>query len=142
MQILMSSKPIFPADKRWERRRERWLPPGETIRPSEFGVDVVPERSARALVLEHHYSGGFPAARLSVGFFRKTGVAPARLVGVAVFSVPMQGAAITRYSGFARLASSWAASSAPRRSFTTARPSSCAGRWRCCAGRNPRFGRW
>lgn len=96
--------PAFPMDKRWLHREERWAPPGDVIKPVEFGVDVVHERSARALVLEHHYSGSFPAARLSVGLFRKTGVAPAHLVGIAVFSVPMQGAAVTRYSGLAAAA--------------------------------------
>ncbi|MFC5358118.1 hypothetical protein [Azospirillum himalayense] len=88
-------------DKRWQNRRERWAPPEsrDLFRPAEFGVDIAEERAARDLVCRHHYSGSFPAARLSIGLYRKTGVAPAALVGVAVFSVPMQGAAITRYTG-------------------------------------------
>ncbi|WP_175429971.1 Mom family adenine methylcarbamoylation protein [Azospirillum argentinense] len=88
-------------DKRWQNRHERWAPPEsrDLFRPAEFGVDITEERNARDLVCQHHYSGSFPAARLSIGLYRKTGVAPAALVGVAVFSVPMQGAAITRYTG-------------------------------------------
>lgn len=92
---------IFRQDKRWQDRRERWAPPEsrDLFRPAEFGVDIVAESSARDLVRQHHYSGSFPAARLSVGLFRKAGVTPATLVGVAVFSVPMQQASITRYTG-------------------------------------------
>lgn len=88
-------------DKRWEYRRERWAPPEsrDLFRPAEFGVEIISEAAARELVRQHHYSGSFPAARLSVGLFRKTGVAPAVPVGVAVFSVPMQQASITRYTG-------------------------------------------
>jgi hypothetical protein len=41
-----------------------------------------------------------PASRLSVGLYRKTGVGLSHLAGVAVFSVPIQNAAITRYTGF------------------------------------------
>lgn len=96
----MSTQLAFPLDKRWIHRREAWRAPGETIRPDDFGVDVIRQESvSRRFVVEHHYSGSFPAARLSVGLFRKTGPARKELVGVAVFSVPMQGAAITRYSG-------------------------------------------
>lgn len=92
--------PVYREAKRWEHRNERWVPPGETIRPEEFGVEVIREAVARSFVQTHHYSGSFPAARLSVGLYRKTGVHPARPVGVAVFSVPMQRAAIPRYTGF------------------------------------------
>jgi hypothetical protein len=92
--------PLFPLDKRWQSRRERWVSPPDTMRPHEFGVDVVPERDARQLVAEHHYSGSFPAARLSVGLYRKTGVAPAHLVGVTVFSLSINGKTIPRYSDF------------------------------------------
>ena len=91
---------MIAADKRWHHRAERWARPGATIDPREFGVEVLPrERAARDFIGEHHYSGSFPAARLSVGLFRKTGLAPAILAGVAVFSVPMQAAVVPRYTG-------------------------------------------
>lgn len=83
------------ADKRWQDRRERWARPDVVFDPSGFAVDVVPERVARRLVTEHHYSGSFPAARLSVGLFRKPGPrAETELAGIAVFSVPMSSAVI------------------------------------------------
>jgi hypothetical protein len=92
----------YSFDKRFSRRRERWIAPGPTIRTEEFGVDVLRgprERLARAFVLEHPYAGSMPATRVCVGRFRKRGVAPASLVGVAVFSVPAQPAAIPCYTG-------------------------------------------
>jgi hypothetical protein len=59
---------VIAADKRWQDGKERWARPGATIDPTEFGVDVLPrEREARDFVEGHHYSGSFPAARLSVG---------------------------------------------------------------------------
>jgi len=42
-----------------------------------------------------HYSGTFPAARLSIGLW---GPGPA-LVGVAVFSIPMSVAVLPRWTG-------------------------------------------
>lgn len=94
-------KPLYLADKRWEDQRERWVRHTTLISPREFGVDVVREKEAKAFICQHHYSGTMVAARLCAGLYRRTGVDGSRLVGVAAFSVPMQGAAITRYTGFA-----------------------------------------
>lgn len=95
----MTDRPCYRLDKRWSHRRERWIPPAALFDPGGFAVDGISERAARALVAEHHYSGSFPAARFSAGLWRKRGVHPADLVGVAVFSVPMQQQVVTRYSG-------------------------------------------
>jgi hypothetical protein len=70
--------------QRWRERRDSYRPAGEPIRAESYGVEVVEEREARRFVEAHHYSGSFPAARLSVGLFR-VGVG---LVGAAVFAVP------------------------------------------------------
>lgn len=43
------------------------------------------DKVAKAFVVEHHYSGSYPAARERVGLYRG-----AQLVGVAVFSIPAQ----------------------------------------------------
>jgi hypothetical protein len=87
-------------DKRWLRREERWRAPPELFDPTGFGVERIPEREARAIVVEHHYSGTFPAARLSVGLVRRT-PCTRELLGVAVFSVPMNQHAITANAGVA-----------------------------------------
>lgn len=57
--------------------------------PARYRVDVIDEAAAKAFVVEHHYSGTYPAARIRVGLFdtlEPTDV----LVGVAVFAVPVQ----------------------------------------------------
>lgn len=82
--------------QRWRDRRERHVPAGPLINPADYAVDVIEERHARPFVIQHHYAGTFPAARLSVGLFRR-----AELVGVAVFSVPMNNRAIPHYTGLA-----------------------------------------
>ncbi|MBL0931799.1 MAG: hypothetical protein IBJ15_17000 [Alphaproteobacteria bacterium] len=55
------------------------------------------EREAKAFVVAHHYSASYPAARLAVGLFEGR-----KLAGVAVFSVPMRDAVLTRWTGLDR----------------------------------------
>lgn len=76
--------------QRWREHRSLYRPAGEPIDVRRYGVEIVEERQARAFVVDHHYSGSFPAARLSVGLFRARAWITPELVGVAVFSVPMQ----------------------------------------------------
>jgi hypothetical protein len=57
---------------------------------------VIEQSVAKAFVTQHHYSGTFPAARLSVGLF--TSRTP-RLVGACVFAVPMNQAVVPRHLG-------------------------------------------
>lgn len=81
--------------QRWRARRATYRPAGEPIDPSRYGVELLPDdRRARAFVEANHYSGAYPAARLRVGLYRMR-----ELVGVAVFSVPAQQAAIPRWCG-------------------------------------------
>lgn len=85
--------------QRWHERRPRYRPPGEVIDPSSYGVEVIPESDARPFVERHHYAGSYPAARLAVGLMRAQRWVVPELVGVAVFSVPMQPRAIPCYAG-------------------------------------------
>jgi len=76
--------------QRWRNGVDRLLHPVEDGRSSFFdkrnySVDVVEERVAREFVTTHHYSASYPAAVLRVGLFGRR----ANLLGVAVFSVPM-----------------------------------------------------
>lgn len=68
---------------------------GEPFTPGRHSVAVLCEADAKAFVLQHHYSGSYPAARLRVGLLR-TGVG---LAGVAVFSVPMNEHSIPKRCG-------------------------------------------
>lgn len=84
--------------QRWSERRERYRPSGERIDPSRYTVAISEQSPARAFVETHHYSGSWVAARLSVGLYQDRGpVWSPELVGVCVFSVPMQPAALTAH---------------------------------------------
>jgi hypothetical protein len=91
----MTQLSLFPFEKRWTCRRERWVTPADPFRPGGYAVDVVSEALARSFVVREHYSASFPAARLSVGLW---GPGPS-LAGVAVFSVPMSQAVLRRWTG-------------------------------------------
>lgn len=91
----MTQLSLFLRDKRWRGRRETWVTPEDHFLPAGYAVDVVAEPLARDFVVREHYSGSFPAARLSVGLW---GPGPT-LVGVAVFSVPMSESVLRRWTG-------------------------------------------
>jgi hypothetical protein len=86
--------------QRWRLRRDRYRPEGETIDPSKYGVELLDsDKVAKAFVLTHHYAGSYPAARLRVGLYRTRSPSPPELVGVAVFSVGSQKAALPYWTG-------------------------------------------
>lgn len=91
----MTQLSLFAADKRWRARREHWVTPEDHFLPTGYAVDVVAEALAREFVVREHYSGSFPAARLSVGLW---GPGPT-LAGVAVFSIPMSQSVLRRWTG-------------------------------------------
>ncbi len=70
--------------QRWSYRWDSYRPVGEPLDVRRYGVEVLTEAVARKYIIDHHYSGSYPAARCRVGLFRCGG----ELVGVAVFSVP------------------------------------------------------
>lgn len=57
--------------QRWLQRRPRYRPPGEPFDPGRCEVALIDEGTAKPWVIEHHYSGSYPAARLRVGPFLK-----------------------------------------------------------------------
>ena len=75
--------------QRWRDRRGAYRPAGETISTRLYEVAKLDRLTAKAFVLQHHYSGSFPAARFCAGLYR-TG----ELVGVAALSVPASQAAL------------------------------------------------
>lgn len=83
---------------RWRHHRSTWRPMREPFNPAEF--TVVPLQSAsvaRSFVETHHYSRSFPVALASYGLFQRTARHTTPLVGVAVFSVPIQPRAANSY---------------------------------------------
>lgn len=86
--------------QRWRDRRASFVPNAAVFDPRQFSVDVIScAKEAKPFVLQHHYSGSFPATRLSCGLFRNGGGRRPELVGVCSFAVPMNNAAVPRHTG-------------------------------------------
>ena len=78
-------------NQRWRWGRDAYRPPDEPIRTSEYDVAELPDDAiAKTFVLDHHYSGSYPAARWRFGLFRCE-----VLQGVAVFSHPCNDRVLT-----------------------------------------------
>lgn len=78
------------ADQRWNHRRATFVVPPQTFNPKAHRVAIIEDdTTARDFVETHHYSGSYPAARARVGLYRRERWRADPLVGVAVFSVPM-----------------------------------------------------
>lgn len=84
--------------QRWRDRRAQFLLPDSVINPAEFAVAEIPSRMAREFVKAHHYLGSSPPCRVAVGLFRNSRPS-SRLVGVAMFTVPVQSAALPLHTG-------------------------------------------
>lgn len=97
-QLSLAIDPATPC-QRWRNGRERYRPAGECIDPSRYGIEVLSERVARTFVETQHYARSYPAGRLACGLMETNGHGQHRLVGVAVFSVPMSNAIIPKYTG-------------------------------------------
>lgn len=83
--------PLPGLTQRWREKRSFYRPAGEVIRPSEYEVELLQnEAEARAFVATHHYARSLPVCQHIFGLYRH-----GSLVGVAVFSVPMNYAAYT-----------------------------------------------
>lgn len=87
----------FNVCQRWHKRRDRYRPAGEVFDPRFAGVSEIDTATAKAYVIDHHYSASFPASRLAVGIFLREPFKPEVLCGVAVMSVPMNQAVIPAY---------------------------------------------
>lgn len=86
--------------QRWQDRRTKFVPAATIIDPREYAVDIVhSERTAAPFLTTHHYLGTLPAARLSCGLYRNGPGGKPELVGIAVFSQPVNNASIPLRTG-------------------------------------------
>lgn len=91
---------ITTRSQRWRDRRCRWVPAASEIDPGTIAVDVIDTvREATPFVHQHHYAGSMPLTRLSVGLFRNGGGGRSELVGVCVFSHPVNNASVPKSAG-------------------------------------------
>lgn len=96
----MPQQLTFTVCQRWTHRKARYRPAGEVFDPSRYGVEPLDgDTLAASFVRENHYSGSYPAARYRVGLFCTSPFARPELVGVAVFSEPIQQASIPHWTG-------------------------------------------
>ena len=77
------------ACQRHTLKRTTYLTARPPFDPSRFGVEPIDTADARTFVETHHYSGTFPVEIASYGLSESRPNARAALVGVAVFSIPV-----------------------------------------------------
>lgn len=100
MNLAGEQLPLFANCQRWREGRERYRPAGEPFDPARYGVEPIGFAPARHFVVDHHYSGSMPAARLQLGLMHKASAWQAEaLAGVVVFSVPVQERAVPAWLG-------------------------------------------
>ncbi len=88
--------------QRWRDRRCHWIPDATEIDPKQLAVDVISTKNQAApFVRAHHYTASMPVARLSVGLFANAGGGRSELVGVCVFSHPVNNASVPKSAGLA-----------------------------------------
>ena len=81
--------------QRWRLGRAYWrVDRDEGFRRQHYTIDGIDQKPARAFVETHHYSSSYPFALARVGLFQGR-----RLVGVAIFSTPINSNAVRRYAG-------------------------------------------
>ncbi len=91
----MSQESLFPGNQRWTRGRASYRVPDEVIKTRLYEVEEIQDdTTARQFVVGHHYSGTYPAARFRVGLYRC-----GHLVGVAVFSEPVNALTVPKWAG-------------------------------------------
>jgi len=86
--------------QRWRERRCHWIPNATEIDPRRLAVDVISTKhQAAPFVRAHHYTATMPVARLSIGLFANAKGGRSELVGVCVFSHPVNDASVPKNAG-------------------------------------------
>ncbi len=81
--------------QRWNGRRLAWhlADPAERFDAGRYEVrELADDTTPKAYIVRHHYSGSFPNALRRFGLYHRLS---GRLVGVAVFSLPVTGSVLT-----------------------------------------------
>jgi len=85
--------------QRWRDRRTTFVANDRIMDPAIHSVDIIHcQRAAKPFIEQHHYSGSFPATRLSCGLFRNSDEG-SQMVGVVSFSVPINSNSGPKHTG-------------------------------------------
>lgn len=91
---------IVNRSQRWRDRRDHYVPASSEIDPTTLAVDVIDcMKTAKPWIEQHHYSGSFPASRLSLGLYQNGKGGRPRLVGACTFSQPVNNASVPLRTG-------------------------------------------
>ena len=97
--LLVEVSPSSQWCQRWGSRAHTWQHRAAGgFDPAAYAVEPLSEAVAKDYVTTHHYSASYPAAQHRFGLFAASQPAsgdPGRLLGVAVFGVPMSAAVLT-----------------------------------------------
>jgi hypothetical protein len=86
---------LWNESQRWNEGKSRWVKPRHVVDTSTLeAVLIDDDTTARDFIATHHYSGSYPAARARVGLYQH-----GRLVGCAVFSMPMNNRVLPKWTG-------------------------------------------
>lgn len=100
MQQLLPLGPTYEYSQRWFRGRANYRPSQEPIDPSNFTVEPLDRRIAKAFIERHHYSHSFPYEISSFGLFYKPNhIDRSSLVGVASFTTASNPSTFDRWVG-------------------------------------------
>jgi hypothetical protein len=93
---------IVNRSQRWRDRRDRYVPAASEIDPTTLAVDVIDcMKTAKPWLEQNHYSGSFPASRLSLGLFQNGKGGRPCLVGACTFSQPVNNSSVPLRTGLA-----------------------------------------
>ena len=77
--------------QRWRDKHTTFVKPNSLFNPSAFDVaEIAADKIAKGFVVQHHYSGSYPAARFRYGLYER-----GALAGVCVFSHPCRDTVLT-----------------------------------------------
>ena len=90
--VLPEVSPSSQWCQRWTAGRHSWRHTSEGgFDPARYLVEPISEDTARTWVVQHHYSGSYPAASRRYGLLNRAGT----LLGVCVLGIPMSTAVLT-----------------------------------------------
>lgn len=91
---------LIDRSQRWRDRRDIFVPGSSIFNASAHSVDVIASQATiSSFIAAHHYAATTPPVRLAAGLFANGKGGRSELVGVCVFSVPINNASVPKTAG-------------------------------------------